>query len=300
MSALIGLMFSVAVSLLISGVRRIRVPGYEEQLVPYGAPSGSPGPRTRYQRWVRPTALRLADGFRLLRGLSDSASIARKLDYAGNPGGMTAHEFYGVQVYWACAGLVVGLLLVVFGLPFSELLMLLLPLAGFFGPLLWLRGRAKRRQRTISITLPDLLDMLAVCVSAGLGFDVALGLLAERGEGPLYEELQRLLRELRIGEPREQAFRHMAERNSAESLRSFVDALLQAEKLGTPIALTLERQAEDIRITRRHTARAEGAKAGTKISLLVVLLVMPSVLCLILTSLVMTIGRSIAPLGPGG
>ena len=300
MSVVIGLMISIAVTMLIGGVRRIRTPGFESQLAPFGELVADNRPRTRYERWVRPSALRLADAVGVFRGLTDPVKISRQLDYAGNPFGIHAHEFYGSQIFGALVGLIIALIWLVLGLPFGEMLVLLLPIGGFFYPQLWLRGKARRRQHQIAITLPDLLDMLAVCVASGMGFDIALTLLAARGEGPLYEEIDRLLRELRIGEPREQAFRHLSNRNSAESLRTFIDALLQAEELGTPIAVTLERQADDIRITRRHRARSQGAKAATKISLVVVLLVMPSVLCLIIGSLVMTIGRNIGPLGPGG
>lgn len=173
------------------------------------------------------------------------------------------HQLY--RAFQARDRLLVGVLWLYGGLPLGPFALILLPISGFCWPLLWLRTKVRRRQQAISVALPDLLDMLAVCVSAGMGFDVALTLLAERGEGPLYEELDRLLRELRIGEPREQAFRHLSERNSSEALRSFVDALLQAEELGSPIAATLERQAEDLRIYRRHRAREQGAKAATKI-----------------------------------
>ena len=299
MSFLIGLMMSIALLMLYRSVVRLRTPGYEEQLMPFG--TARPVQQyTRYERLVRPWALRLAD-FSLLQGLSEPEKIARQLDYAGNPGGITAHEFYGVQVYGLVAGLAIGSLWLLLGLPFGVLLLFLLPIFGFYYPRLWLRGKVRRRQHAITVALPDLLDMLAVCVAAGMGFDVALTLLTERGEGPLYEELGRLLRELRIGEPRDQAFRHVVKRNSSEELRSFVDALLQADELGTPIAATLERQAEDMRVSRRHRARAAGAKAATKISLVIVFVVVPSLLCVILAGIVMVITKSGAPiLRPGG
>lgn len=297
MSVLIGLMFTIAVELLFAGMRRIRTPGVELELIRFGNIRPA-GPRTRYQRWVRPLALRFANSFGLLRGLMDPAKIGQQLEYAGSPHGITAHEFYGIQLYGAFIGFLAGWFWFLIGLPLRPLALVGLPIVGFFLPRLWLRRRVRRRQHAVSVALPDLLDMLAVCVSAGMGFDVALALLAERGEGPLYEELDRLLRELRIGEPREQALRHLAERNSSEVLRGFVDALLQAEELGAPIADTLKRQAEDIRITRRHRAREMGAKAATKVALVVVLLVMPSVLCLILGGLAMSIRSGAARLGP--
>jgi tight adherence protein C len=291
MSVVIGLMFTIAIQMFIAGYRRIRTPGYEAQLEAIIA-ARQQRPRTRYERLVRPLALRLADSFGALRGLSDPVQLARQLDYANHPAGLTAHELYGVQLYFALVGLLTGGLWFYLGMPFGPIALLSLPIAGFYAPRLWLRGKVRRRQRAITVALPDLLDMLAVCVSAGMGFDIALALLTERGEGPIYEELDRLLRELRIGEPREQAFRHMSERNSSKELRQFIDALLQAEELGAPIATTLERQAEDMRVTRRHRARAQGAKAATKIALVVVMLVMPSVLCIIGGGLILSISRS--------
>jgi tight adherence protein C len=298
MSTLIGLLVSLAVSLLIGGIRRIRTPGYEMQLAPFGEMQNNQ-PRSRYERTVRPIMLSLANNVTVLRGLVNTAKVSRQLDYAGNPGNITANELYGIQLCCGMLGLFFGVWLVILKIPLSQILAIVMPVFGFMYPSFWLRGKVRRRQHAISVALPDLLDMMAVCVTAGMGFDIALSLLTERGEGPLYEEISRLLRELRIGEPREQAFRHVSERNSSEELRVFIDAILQAEELGTPIALVLERQADDIRIKRRHNARAQGAKAATKISLVVVLLVMPSVLCLILAALGMTIGRNIGPMFDG-
>ena len=291
MSVVISLMAIIAVELFFAGLRRIRTPGYEAQIAQYGSLAHT-GPRSRYARWVRPYALRLASNVTALRGLTDFEKTARMLDYAGNPAGMTVHEFHGVQLYGGLAGLLIGGVWFALGLPLGAILLVILPLGGFFYPLLWLRGRVKQRQHAITVALPDLLDMLAVCVSAGMGFDIALTLLVERGEGPLYEEMGRMLHELQMGAPREQAFRNLAARNSSDALRGFIDALLQAEELGSPIATTLERQAEDIRTGRRYRAREEGAKAATKITLIVVVLVTPSVLCLIIAALGMSIMRS--------
>ncbi|NJM05290.1 type II secretion system F family protein [Candidatus Gracilibacteria bacterium] len=291
MSILFGIVVSSIVSLLISGIRRVRTPGYELQIAQFGTGQANAERRTFYQRTLRPLALALADNITVLRPFVTFATVAKRLDYAGNPGGIGAHELHGLQILGMLTGLAIGLLLTVLGIPFGQFALILLPLGGFVYPLLWLRGKANKRQRTISVTLPDLLDMLAVCISAGMGFEIALSLLSERNQGPLYEEVARLLRELHVGESRQQAFRHLGERNSSPELRVFIDGILQAEELGTPIAETLERQAEDIRIRRRHRARAEGAKVATKISLVIVMLSMPSIMCLILGALALTIAR---------
>ena len=283
MSVLIGAMMSIAILMLYHNILRMRTPGYDEQLAPFGLPQVVVV-QTRYERLVRPMALRLSQ-VGLLRTFTDPQQIGRQLDYAGNPADITPDEFYGVQMF----GLVVGLLFGLILLPLAVFPLLFAPIVGYLYPRFWLRRLVQRRQKAITVALPDLLDMLAVCVTAGMGFDVALGLLVERDKGPLYEEMARLLRELRIGEPRDQAFRHVITRNSSEELRSFMDALLQADELGTPIAATLERQAEDMRVSRRHRARASGAKAATKISLVVVTMIVPSLLCVILSGIVMMI-----------
>jgi tight adherence protein C len=281
MSLLIGLMAATAVLLLFYGVRAVRAPGYEAALARFGTATASYGPRSRFNRLVRPAARVLARHVTIFRILSDDVKVQRRLDYAGNPHQLTPFEFYGLQVYGATAGLAVAFLWTLIGLPGGTLFMLALPFLGFFYPVLWLRGKARKRQAAITIALPDLLDMLAVCVSAGMGFDIALGLLSSNEEGPLYEEIRRLLRELRIGEPRDRAFRRLSERNSSVELRNFIDALLQAEDLGTPIAATLERQAEDMRTARHQRAREQGARASNNISLVTVFLIMPSILFLI-------------------
>lgn len=269
MIALISFLVATAVSLLIAGVLRLRTPGYEGQLLRYREEKNTPVQVTRYERWVRPVALWLALEFPLLRGPANLKKVAQQLDYAGNPRGITADELYGLQLLGALVGLLAGAYALVLRLPLSVVIATVCCAAGSYAPRLWLRSRVRRRQQAISTNLPDLLDMLAVCVSAGLGFDTALRMLADRGDGPLYEEVHRLLREIQIGEPRKQAFNTLVARNSSEPLRSFVGALLQAEELGTSITDVLERQAESLRIYRRHSAQKRASLANNLTTLIV-------------------------------
>ena len=95
MSVVISVMAIIAVELFFAGLRRIRTPGHEAQIAQYGSLAHT-GPRSRYARWVRPYALRLASNVTALRGLTDFEKTARMLDYAGNPAGMTVH------VPWRC------------------------------------------------------------------------------------------------------------------------------------------------------------------------------------------------------
>lgn len=108
-------------------------------------------------RRVRPYALRLARNVTALRGLTDFEQTARMPDYAGNPAGMTVHEFHDVQLYGGLAGLLIGGVWFALELPLGAILLVILSPGGFFYPLLWLRGRVRQRQHAITVALPDLL-----------------------------------------------------------------------------------------------------------------------------------------------
>jgi tight adherence protein C len=286
---------SLALVLLWRGIRLIRVHGYQAQLAPFGTQQPGASDTRRFVGKIllwRPAAWWLADHLPWLRRLVDEARVERQLTYAGRCYGLTAHELYGIQLYYMLIGLLVGGLYGLLQLPFEIVPLIVLPLVGFWGPRGWLRHATRQRQQAITLALPDLLDMLAVCIAAGQGFEQALRLLVDHGEGPLYEEIRRVLDEQTVGEPHTGAFRRLAERNSSEPLRRFVDALLQSEALGTSIAATLEQQAEDMRVFRRHQARTRGAQAATKISLVVVVAVVPSVMCLMVGAVALSIWES--------
>jgi tight adherence protein C len=289
---LLSLGISLVLVLLWRGIRMLRVRGYQAQLAQIGNQQPDGSARTRYQRIARRVTLWLADHGALLRGFTSFDRMEQQLNYAGKIHRITPRELYGTQLFYALVGLVIASVWGLLGLPFGIALLVICPFSGFYAPQIWLHFAIKRRQNAITLALPDLLDMLAVCIAAGQGFDKALRLLVDHGEGPLYEEIRRVLDEQTVGESYTGAFRRLTERNSSEALRRFVDALLQAETLGTSIATTLEQQAEDMRVFRRHRARAKGAQAATKISLVVVVVVMPSVMCLMFGSVALSIWDS--------
>ena len=274
MSALISLMLSTSVLLLYSGIIRIVTPGYQAHLARFGNQTKDTKPKNAYERWIRSYALVLADRVGVLRGLTNYDQNARLLNYAGNPLKITPHEFYGIQLCSIFGGLL-------FGLAWSGFFpvgLLIFPIIGFFYPTFWLKGLAQKRQRAITNELPDFIDLFAACVSSGLGSEVAFSLIAKRGDGPLYEELQRLLNELSIGEPREKAFRNMAHRNSSKDLHQFINAITEGSELGTPIAQILDRISEDMRASRSFRAREAGSKLANKLSFLGAFAVFPTVL----------------------
>jgi len=140
-------------------------------------------------------------------------------------------------------------------------------------PKMWLTSRVENRQRRIRIALSDTLDMLTIAVEAGLGFDSALARVAGTVPGPLSDELFRMLQELRIGIPRNQAFKNLSERTGVQELDEFITAMNQADNFGVSIGNVLRVQAERLRKRRSQKAEERAAKTPVK-------LVFPLVLCI--------------------
>jgi tight adherence protein C len=240
--------------------------------------------KTYFQRRIRPLARRIAPWFRFMRPLIFRGNVRAKLAYAGYPQNLTEDEMFGLQILSSAAVFVAAFFIIIIiqgeltatGIAF----LIVLTILGLFLPLFWLDSEASKRQREVALAVPDLLDTLTICVRAGLGFDQSLHYIVQRMKGPLAEEVETFLNELTMGLPRAECFRRLRHRNSTSELHIVLDALVQAQELGVPIAKTLEEQAGDMRIRRIQRAREEGAKASPKISLITTILVAPAVMCL--------------------
>ena len=154
-----------------------------------------------------------------------------------------------------------------------------LAIVGFMLPDFWLHNRTKERQRKTINALPDVLDMLMVCVEAGMGFDAAVARVAEQPEGkgsPLHQEMLRMHLEVRAGRPREEALRAFGERTGVQEVKSMVSAFIQTERLGTPLGKTLRVHSESARVQRRHRAEERAYMAPLKMIFPTVLFLMPA------------------------
>ncbi|HEX9254293.1 MAG TPA: type II secretion system F family protein [Candidatus Angelobacter sp.] len=152
--------------------------------------------------------------------------------------------------------------------------------AGFFLPDLVLSYLVTRRQTNIRIALPDALDLLVICMEAGLGIDQAMVRVGEEmavTAPSLAEEFQIINREQRAGKPRLDAWRSMAERLDIEFVRQFVTMLVQTERFGTPIAHALGVFADTLRSRRMQSAEEVAAKTGVKLLFPLVLFIFPSI-----------------------
>jgi len=204
-----------------------------------------------------------------------AARLGRLLDFAGNPKAWTVERLLAVKG----AGLLVGAVL---GFSFGGRVSLAGLLAaggggaaGFFLPDLLVYNLGTKRQQLLRRGLSDALDMLTVCVEAGQGFDAALMQVARSINGPVAGEFARVLQEIQIGKPRGEAFAAMAKRTNVEELRTFVTALVQADRLGLPIGAVLREQAQQMRLVRRQNAEAQAQKVTVKIMFPLIFCIFP-------------------------
>jgi len=153
---------------------------------------------------------------------------------------------------------------------------------GIFLPKIWLDNRVKHRQKEILKSLPDAFDLVTTCVEAGLGLEAALAKVAEKTPGPFGEEIAVSLREVSLGKLRRDALKELSERTGVPDLSSFINAVIQAESMGTSIATVLRVQAETMRTKRRQRAEQQAQAAPIKMMFPLVLCIFPTLFIVIL------------------
>jgi len=207
--------------------------------------------------------------------------ITRLLDLAGNPSGLTLERLLGFKG----AGLLLGGVLGFFygGVSLKGLLFGALgATAGFLLPDLWVMNTGSKRQEVLRLGLADALDMLTVCVEAGQGFDGAILHVAQSVEGPVAGEFARVLAEIQIGKSRGAAFSSLTARTKVPEIRTFVTALVQADRLGLPIGGVLREQSVQMRLIRRQRAEEKAAKIPVKILMPMLLCIFPALFIVII------------------
>jgi tight adherence protein C len=147
---------------------------------------------------------------------------------------------------------------------------------GYFFPIMYLKSKIKRRQEAIWKALPDSLDLLVICVEAGLGFDMAMGKVYEKWDNDLAIAFGRVLREIQLGKMRRDALRDMANRMDVPDVTAFVAAIIQADQLGVSMSKILRVQADQMRVKRRQRAQEKAHQAPVKMMLPMVFLIFPS------------------------
>jgi len=212
---------------------------------------------------------------------------------AGNP-----MRFNTFLMFWAMCVLFCGAmaLLIFVSLPGGMIQKVitggLFAIMGYSLPRMWLKARVKAKQKAVLKSLPDSLDLITTCVEAGLGLDAALQRVAEKGEGPLATELQRMLRDVAMGKLRREAMQELSDRVGVDELTNFINSIIQAEQLGVGIAQVLRVQSEQLRTQRRQRAERQAHEAPIKMLFPLVLFVFPAFLSVILGPAVIQVARS--------
>ena len=211
------------------------------------------------------------------------AALEQRILVAGTPRGWTTERVLAVKLLLGGTGAVLGVLQLS-GSPSLEMVVVAagLTLFGFFGPDLVLSHKATERQNVIRRTLADTVDQMVISVRAGLGLDAAIARVARTTEGPLAAELARVVQDTRAGIPRGAALNTLAERVRVPELRQVVVALAQAEKLGVPVAQTLQVQAAELRTKRRQYAEEHAQKIPVKMLFPMMFFILPCLFLIVL------------------
>ena len=209
--------------------------------------------------------------------------LDRKLVLAGSPAGWDAEKVAGFKFVGLGAGAALGFMIGAgSGGAKTAAVMLLIGGIGYFAPDAVLSGRAQRRQQAIQKALPDTMDLLTISVEAGLGFDAALAQVVSNVDGPLSQEIARMLHELQLGVSRADAFRKLADRTDVDELRAFVVSMIQANRFGVGVANVLRAQARELRTKRKQRAEQKAMQTPVKILFPLIFCVLPALFVVVM------------------
>lgn len=238
------------------------------------------------ERVIYPVARRMGEIALRFAPQNAIQNIARKLDMAGNPGNIDPTAFFALRFLGLPLGAVLLLLGYIAPRPnfISEnILWFFIPASvfGFYLPDLILKAKIDRRQDVIRKAMPDALDLLTICVEAGLGFDAAMSKVAEKWDNEMGQAFGRVVREIGLGKLRREAMRDMADRLGIPEMTSFVAAVIQSEQLGVSMAQVLRIQSDQMRIMRRQRAEEKAHRAPVQMVFPMGIFIFPA-LCIVM------------------
>jgi tight adherence protein C len=247
------------------------------------------------ERVVTPILQKAAE---LVTRMTPAQTVERtrqKLELAGMPHRIGPAEFLAARYI---LGVIFGVVMLVFLGPSSLSTfrkLLLIPAVtglGFFLPVMWLGSRTRNRQSEIVRSLPDALDLLTICVEAGLGFDAAMQKVAAKWQNELSVAFSRVLQEIQLGKLRREALRAMADSMDVRDVSTFIAAVIQADQLGVSISKVLRIQADQMRVRRRQRAEEMANQAPLKMMFPIGLLIFPSLFIVLLGPAAITLKNS--------
>jgi tight adherence protein C len=236
-------------------------------------------------RVVRPIADSLLQSLGSLLPGNLRETVHNQLVHAGLQGQFRAEEIISLRFLGGLTGLLLGIANLGFGWiggGTGLLLAVLLPVVGAQLPKSWLDRKVEERREAIRRDLPDTLDLMAISVEAGVGFEGALGVVCDNFDSPLANEFARTLREMELGLPRREALQNLKKRTEVPELSNFVLTLTQADALGMPVGRVLKTAADEMRTKRQQWAREKAAKLPVKILFPLVLFIFPAIFVVLL------------------
>jgi tight adherence protein C len=249
------------------------------------------------ERVIFPTARKLGEIVTRFTPQNALQTTARRLELAGNPRGLEPAVFWALRIILAVV--IGGFLLFIYSigdlnwsLGRKVLVIAIFAALGYYVPDLLLTSRIQRRQKGVWKAMPDALDLLTICVEAGLGFDGAMQKVFEKWDNELSLSFGRVIREIQLGKLRREALRDMADRVGIPEMTSFVAAVIQSEQLGVSMAKVLRIQSDQMRIKRRQLAEEQAHKAPIKMLIPMALLIFPSICIVLMTPAVLMLLRS--------
>jgi tight adherence protein C len=252
------------------------------------------------ERVLKPLLLRIVRFLGSFLPHKQLSTIRSCLQLAGEPGSLTAAEFAGIKAGTMIMMALLGALRLEVG-PNPTVMVLgsvvMMVAIGFKLPDIWLSRRIKQRQKELTNTLPDALDMLTIAVEAGLSFDQALDEISARWNNALSREFRRVLYEIGVGTSRSEALSHFSQRTGVPDIVSFVVAINQAEELGTSLGQVLGVQGQEMRIRRRQRAEEAANKLPVKMMFPMVFLIFPAVFAIVLGPAVPRIAQALGGVG---
>ena len=259
----------------------------------YGNVKLTQGPeRVRFrERVVTPLVMSLARAMLRLNPKQDLESLSKLLMSAGLRD-VSPQTFLAIKAAAGGLGLVIGFVAGATSSPAKALVLaVMLGAIAYIAPAAVVSERARRRQAVLASELPDALDLLAVSVEAGLGFDGAVSKLTQYMDGPLTQEFELVLGGMRIGESRADALKKLADRAGAPEVVAFVRAIVQADQLGTSLGRILRVQATDARLKRQAQAEERAMKAPVKMLFPTVAFIFPAMFIVVLGPALLSLGK---------
>ena len=255
-----------------------------------------------YDRNIKPIVTKLASldekgnkQSKSARKRQETEKLALQLRKAG------MHMSTGSFNYLKLAVMVVGIILSVgIGLLLKDvtsyyiMIIIVGSMLSALSPTLVLNTKIKKHQDAIRAQLPDTLDLLSVCMEAGLSFDASLLKVSERMEGPLIDELVTVFRQIQLGKSRNDALKTLSDSTDVSELKTFISAVIQANTLGIPITNVLDAQSEQLRIAKREQIKEKAAKVPSKMTIPTVLLILPAIICVIMGPVVIQVKDQLA------